>query len=150
LGIIVFIPGVMIAGILLPKVMKNLNYPVPPLLQKNKTFSEREMPNFGLSLLIPLIPALLSSLSTILSMFLTIVTLGHDSVSFFGSGEISLIIAIPTRDIVFGVRKGKKLDELMKSFERGLKRVATIIFILGAGGAFQKSILKANVGDYIA
>lgn len=150
LGIIVFIPGVMIAGILLPKVMKNLNYPVPPLLQKNKAFSEREMPNFGMSLLIPLIPAILISLSTILSMFLTKDTLWHEIVSFFGSAEISLIIAILTSIIVFGLRKGKKMDELMKSFESGLKGVATIIFIVGAGGAFKEIILKANVGDYIA
>ena len=116
LGMVVFIPGVMIAGILLPKMMKNLNYPVPPLLQKNKEFSESEMPSFGMSLLIPLIPAILISLSTILNMFLTKDTLWHEIVSFFGSAEISLIIAILISIVVFGLRKGKKMDELMKSF----------------------------------
>ena len=40
LGMIVFIPGVMIAGILLPKIMKKLDYPVQPLLKKIKEFSE--------------------------------------------------------------------------------------------------------------
>lgn len=70
--------------------MKNLNYPVPPLLQKNKTFSEREMPNFGMSLLIPLIPAILISLSTILSMFLTKDTLWHEIVSFLGVQKLVL------------------------------------------------------------
>lgn len=150
LGMIVFIPGVMIAGILLPKIMKKLDYPVPPLLKKSKEFSEEEMPNFGLSLLIPLIPAILISISTILNMFVTEDTLLHEIVSFIGSAEISLIIAIITSVIVFGLRKGKKMDEMMKSFENGLKGVATIIFIVGAGGAFKEIILKANVGDYIA
>src|SRR5699024_11386736 len=37
LGMIVFIPGVMIAGILLPKIMKKLDYPVPPLLKDRKS-----------------------------------------------------------------------------------------------------------------
>ena len=90
LGMVVFIPGVMIAGILLPKMMKNLNYPVPPLLQKNKEFSESEMPSFGMSLLIPLIPAILISLSTILSMFITKDTLWHEIVSFLGVQKLVL------------------------------------------------------------
>lgn len=108
LGMIVFIPGVMIAGILLPKIMKKLDYPVPPLLKKSKEFSEEEMPNFGLSLLIPLIPAILISISTILNMFVTEDTLLHEIVSFIGSAEISLIIAIIASVIVFGFKKRQK------------------------------------------
>src|SRR5699024_4510734 len=101
-------------------------------------------------LLIPLIPAILISISTILNMFVTEDTLLHEILSVIGSAEISLIIAIIASVIVFGLRKGKKMDEMMKSFENGLKGVATIIFIVGAGGAFKEIILKANVGDYIA
>ena len=41
------------------------------------------------------------------------------------------------------------MDELMKSLKVA-ESVATIIFIVGAGGAFKEIILKANVGDYIA
>ena len=42
------------------------------------------------------------------------------------------------------------MDDMMKTFESGLKGVATIIFIVGAGGAFKEVILEANVGNYIA
>lgn len=150
LGIIVFIPSVFMAGIVLPKFMKNMDYPVPPLLKKNKVFSESEMPSFGMSLFIPLIPAILISLSTILSLFITEDTLLHETVTFLGSAEISLIIAILTAIVIFGLRKGKNMDDMMKTFESGLKGVATIIFIVGAGGAFKEVILEANVGNYIA
>ncbi|RIL36974.1 gluconate permease [Staphylococcus equorum] len=150
LGIIVFIPSVFMAGIVLPKFMKNMDYPVPPLLKKNKVFSESEMPSFGMSLFIPLIPAILISISTILSLFITEDTLLHETVTFLGSAEISLIIAILTAIVIFGLRKGKNMDDMMKIFESGLKGVATIIFIVGAGGAFKEVILEANVGNYIA
>lgn len=150
LGIIVFIPSVFMAGIVLPKFMKNMDYPVPPLLKKNKVFSESEMPSFGMSLFIPLIPAILISISTILSLFITEDTLLHETVTFLGSAEISLIIAILTAIVIFGLRKDKNMDDMMKTFESGLKGVATIIFIVGAGGAFKEVILEANVGNYIA
>lgn len=150
LGIIVFIPSMFMAGIVLPKFMKNMDYPVPPLLKKNKVFSESEMPSFGMSLFIPLIPAILISISTILSLFITEDTLLHETVTFLGSAEISLIIAILTAIVIFGLRKGKNMDDMMKTFESGLKGVATIIFIVGAGGAFKEVILEANVGNYIA
>lgn len=150
LGIIVFIPSVFMAGIVLPKFMKNMDYPVPPLLKKNKVFSESEMPSFGMSLFIPLIPAILISISTILSLFITEDTLLHETVTFLGSAEISLIIAILNAIVIFGLRKGKNMDDMMKTFESGLKGVATIIFIVGAGGAFKEVILEANVGNYIA
>lgn len=150
LGIIVFIPSVIMAGVVLPKFMKKMDYPVPPLLKKNKVFSENEMPSFGMSLFIPLIPAILISLSTILSLFITEDTLLHETVTFLGSAEISLIIAILTAIVIFGLRKGKNMDDMMKTFESGLKGVATIIFIVGAGGAFKEVILAADVGNYIA
>ncbi|MDG0843850.1 gluconate:H+ symporter [Staphylococcus equorum] len=150
LGIIVFIPSVIMAGVVLPKFMKKMDYPVPPLLKKNKVFSESEMPSFGMSLFIPLIPAILISISTILSLFITEDTLIHEAVTFLGSAEISLIIAILTAIVIFGLKKGKNMDDMMKTFESGLKGVATIIFIVGAGGAFKEVILEANVGNYIA
>ncbi len=71
LGMIVFIPSVIIAGIILPRFMKRIDYPIPPLLQKRKNFADSEMPSFGLSLFVPLIPAILISISTILSLFIT-------------------------------------------------------------------------------
>lgn len=108
------------------------------------------MLSFRLSLIVPLIPAILISISTILSMFVTEDTAIHEIITFFGSAEISLIISIMIAVIVFGLRKGKNMETMMSSFESGLKGLSTIIFIVGAGGAFKEIILKAHVGEYIA
>lgn len=71
-------------------------------------------------------------------MFVTEDTAIHEIITFFGSAEISLIISIMIAVIVFGLRKGKNMETMMSSFESDLKGVATIIFIVGAGGAFKE------------
>ena len=46
LGIVVFIPAVIAAGIIVPRLLRNIDHPVPPLLKKSKQFTEDEMPKF--------------------------------------------------------------------------------------------------------
>ena len=152
LGIVVFIPAVICAGVILPKmkVIQNLNYSVPPLLQKSKEFKDEEMPGFGLSLFVPLLPAIIITTATILNVFIEEGTRVHEIVNFFGSSVISMLIAVLVAIYVFGVRVGRTMDEVMESFTEAIKGVAMVICIVGAGGAFKQVILDSGVGDYIA
>ncbi|RLL39943.1 gluconate permease [Oceanobacillus piezotolerans] len=150
LGILVFIPGVIAAGIILPRLLKNLDRPVPPLLEKPKEFTDEEMPSFGISLLIPLIPAIMISAATIINIFIEEGTFTYELVNFFGSAEMSLLLAVLIAIYVFGIRRGRTMDEVMESFGGAIKGIAMIIFIVGAGGAFKEIIIDSGVGDYIA
>lgn len=152
LGMVVFIPAVICAGVLLPKtkVIQKLNYSVPPLLQKSKEFTEEEMPGFGLSLFVPLLPAIIITTATILNIFIAEDTLVYEIVNFFGSSVISMLIAVLVAIYAFGTRVGRTMDEVMESFTEAIKGVAMVICIVGAGGAFKQVILDSGVGDYIA
>lgn len=150
LGIVVFIPGVIAAGIILPRVLKNLDRPVPPLLKKPKEFTDEEMPRFGISILVPLIPAIIISSSTIINVFIMEDTMLYEFINFFGSAEMSLFLSVLIAIYVFGIRQGRTMDEVMDSFSGALKGIAMIIFIVGAGGAFKEIILTSGVGEYIA
>lgn len=150
LGIVVFIPGVIAAGIILPRLMKFKDRPVPPLMEKPKEFTDEEMPSFGISILIPLIPAIMISSATIMNMFIEEGTTFHEFINFLGSAEVSLLIAVLIAIYVFGIRTGRTMKEVMGSFEGVLKGIAMVIFIVGAGGAFKEIILDSGVGDYIA
>ena len=66
LGLVVVIPAVICAGIILPRLLKLPDLPTPPLLKKSKDFTDEEMPSFGLSLIVPLIPAIIITCATIL------------------------------------------------------------------------------------
>lgn len=150
IGIVVFIPAVIAAGIILPRMMKNLDRPIPKLMEKPKEFTEEEMPSFGLSLFVPLIPAIMIMTATILNMFIEEGSLFHEIINFLGSAEISLLVAVLIGIYVFGIRTGRDINTVMDSFSSAIKGIAMIIFIVGAGGAFKQVILDSGVGDYIA
>lgn len=150
LGIVVFIPAVFAAGIVVPKLLRNIDYPVPPLMQQTKQFNEDEMPNFASSLLVPLTPAIIISLGTILKLFISEGTMVYEIISFISSAEISMLIAVFVAIYVFGIRRGENMSQVMDTFSEGIKDIAMIIFIVGAGGAFKQVILDSGVGDILA
>lgn len=150
LGVVVFIPAVIAAGVILPRLLRNLDKPVPPLLKKPKEFSDDEMPGFAISILVPLLPAIIITSATIINYFITEDSLTHDIVNFIGSAEISLLLAVLVAIYVFGLRRGRKMHEVMDSFSSAIQSIAMIILIVGAGGAFKQIILDSGVGDFIA
>lgn len=150
LGVVVFIPAVIAAGIILPRILPNLNQSVPPLLEKPKEFKDDEMPGFAVSLLVPLIPAIMITVATILNMFIAEDTTFYEVLNFLGSAEISLLIAVLVAIYTFGLRVGRKMSDIMASFSKAIEGIAMIIFVVGAGGAFKEVILDSGVGDYIA
>ena len=70
LGLVVVIPAVIGAGIILPRMLRNLDRPVPPLLKKSKEFTDDEMPSFAISLIVPLLPAIIITGATVLNLFI--------------------------------------------------------------------------------
>ncbi|WP_159881485.1 gluconate:H+ symporter [Paenibacillus puerhi] len=150
LGIVVLIPSIIGAGIILPKLLRNLDHPVPPLMEKPKEFKDSEMPGFTVSMLIPLLPALIIMSSTILKFFIPAGTEAEQVITFFGSAEISMLIAVLIAIFVFGIRAGRSMPEVMDSFSEAIKGISMIIFIVASGGAFKQVILDSGVGTYIA
>ncbi|MFJ8063029.1 gluconate:H+ symporter [Psychrobacillus sp. NPDC096426] len=150
LGLVVVIPAVIAAGIILPRMLRNLDRPVPPLLKKSKEFTEDEMPSFGISLIVPLLPAIIITSATVLKLFIDETTKFSQIVNFLGSAEISMLLAVLVAIYVFGIRRGRKMTEVMSSFSGAIEGIAMIIFIVGAGGAFKQIILDTGIGDFIA
>lgn len=150
LGIIVFIPAVIAAGIILPRMLRGLDHSVPPLLKKTREFTDDEMPSFAISLVVPLIPAMMITTATIVNMFIDEGTALYEILNFLGSAEISLLLAVLVAIYTFGLRVGRSMKEIMDSFSKAIEGIAMIIFVVGAGGAFKEVILDSGVGDYIA
>lgn len=150
LGVIVVVPAVIMAGLVLPRMLKNMDKPVPPLVEKPKEFTDKEMPSFAISMLVPLLPAIIITARTLLDMVIEKDTAFYEIINFFGSAEISMILTVFIAIYVFGIRRGRKMKEVMNSFDLAIKGIAMIIFIVGSGGAFKQIILDSGVGDTIA
>ena len=61
-----------------------------------------------------------------------------------------MLLAVFVAIFVFGIRRGEKMEQIMGTFTEGIKDIAMIIFIVGAGGAFKQVILDSGVGDTLA
>ncbi|MFL0582956.1 gluconate:H+ symporter [Solibacillus silvestris] len=150
LGIVVAVPAIIAAGIILPRVLKNLDLPIPPLLKKSEEVDLDKAPGFGISLLIPLLPAIIITGATIYNMIFDKESAVGQFINFLGSAEISMILAVVIAIYVFGIRLGRTMKEVMNSFSGAIEGIAMIIFIVGSGGAFKQIILDTGIGDLIA
>ncbi|OBW51592.1 gluconate permease [Solibacillus silvestris] len=150
LGIVVAVPAIIAAGIILPRVLKNLDLPIPPLLKKSEEVDLDKAPGFGISLLIPLLPAIIITGATIYNMIFDKESAVGQFINFLGSAEISMILAVLIAIYVFGIRLGRTMKEVMNSFSGAIEGIAMIIFIVGSGGAFKQIILDTGIGDLIA
>ncbi|KUU88687.1 gluconate permease, partial [Escherichia coli] len=64
-GVLVTIPSVICAGLILPKFLGNLERPTPSFLKADQPVDMNNLPSFGVSILVPLIPAIIMISTTI-------------------------------------------------------------------------------------
>lgn len=69
-GVLVTIPSVICAGLILPKFLGNLERPTPSFLKADQPVDMNNLPSFGVSILVPLIPAIIMISTTIANIWL--------------------------------------------------------------------------------
>lgn len=149
LGLVVAIPTVFITGWILPKFLGNLDYPVPQLLRSEDPVPVEERPSFGISLFVPLVPALLMISATVLNIWLTEGSTAYVIVNFLGSSVVSVSIAMIAAFYFYAIRPRRGLNWAMENFEGAVKSIAMVVLIIGAGGALKQVIIDTGIGDYI-
>lgn len=135
LGLLVFIPTVIITGWVLPRFLGNLDYPTPEVLRPDNEVPVDERPSFGISILVPLIPAIIMISATLANVFLEKGTLAYEWVNFFGSSVIAISLAMLAAFYFFGIRPKRGVAWVMDMFERAVRAIAMVVLIIGAGGA---------------
>jgi high-affinity gluconate transporter len=148
-GIVVAVASVLVTGWVLPRFLGNLDYPVPVLLQAEHDVPVDERPSFGVSLLVPLIPAIIMVAATIANIWLVKGTVSYQWVNFFGSSLVAVSIAMVAAFYFFGVRTGRGLTWSMETFGHAVQAIAMVVLIIGAGGALKQMIIDTGIGGYI-
>lgn len=149
LGLVVAIPTVVVTGWILPKFLGNLDYPVPKLLRAEEPVPVEERPSFGISLFVPLVPAILMISATVLNIWLTEGSMAYVIVNFFGSSVVSVSVAMIAAFYFYAIRPKRGLNWAMENFEGAVKSIAMVVLIIGAGGALKQVIIDTGIGDYI-
>jgi H+/gluconate symporter-like permease len=70
-------------------------------------------------------------------------------IKFLSDANIALFAAVLFGFWSLGIRRGKKMDDIMKSAGNSIGAVSMIILIIGAGGAFSQVLKESNVTEYI-
>jgi len=152
-GLIPMIPACLLGGILLSKFFKKLEVHPPAELFQERHFTKEELPGLGISVLTAILPVILMLLGTVIDLVYGTQAREKGGVlslfKFFSDANIALFAAVIFSFWSLGLRRGKKMDDLMKTAAGSIGAVSMIILIIGAGGAFSQVLKDSNVTTYI-
>ncbi|EJL85930.1 gluconate transporter [Pantoea sp. GM01] len=149
-GTLLGIPTVILAGPVYARFLKSIDKPIPEGLWNPKTFTEAEMPGFGVSVWTALVPVVLMALRAVAEMLLP---KGHvllPYAEFFGDPIMATLIAVLIAIFTFGLNRGRSMDEVMGTISDSIKIIAMMLLIIGGGGAFKQVLVDSGVDKYIA
>ncbi|MDU7472141.1 MAG: GntP family permease [Paenibacillus macerans] len=152
-SLLVGLPVAIIAGPLFGKYIgKRIALQPPAELAEQFAVKEgRKPPSFGMTLftiLLPVILMLIGSLASIIDPKATSpITLFCE---FIGHEIMALLIAVVFSFFSLGYSRGFSKHDISKFTSECLAPIASIVLIIGAGGAFKQVLINSGVGQAIA
>ena len=140
-GSLLAVPTVILAGPVFARFLKGIDKPVPEGLFNPKTFTEEEMPSFGVSVATSLVPVILMAFRAVCEMILP---KGHPVLAyaeFFGDPVMATLIAVLIAIFTFGLNRGRTMDQVMTTVTESIKIIAMMLLIIGGGGAFKQVLV---------
>ena len=159
-GIIVAIPTVLLAGPLFTKLAKKI---VPQSFEKmgsiaslgeQKTFKLEETPGFGISVFTAMLPVIIMSISTVITLIQETMGLADNSllaaVRLIGNASTSMVISLLVAIYTMGIARKIPIKQVMDSCSTAITQIGMMLLIIGGGGAFKQVLINGGVGDYVA
>jgi GntP family gluconate:H+ symporter len=152
-SILIGLPTAIIAGPLFGKFIGKRIVIEPPadLAEQFASKGSRELPGFGITLFTILLPVMLMLIGSIA------IIVDPESTSqltqffeFIGHEIIALLIAVVFSFFSLGFARGFNKEDISRFASECLAPTATIILIIGGGGAFKQVLITSGVGGAIA
>jgi GntP family gluconate:H+ symporter len=124
--------------------------PENPLAAQFTFEARRELPGFGITLFTILVPVLLMLCSSAADVGLDKESDLRAALNFIGSPIVSLLLALLFSFWSLGFARRMTRDQILKYTNECLAPTATILFVIGAGGGFNKVLVESGVGKAIA
>ncbi len=149
LGLFVAIPSIIIAGPVLSRFYKKWKLMPPKELFVEREFKHEELPSVFSSFFTALSPIVLMITGAIIQMAVPPESGNGRLIKFISDPTIALLFAVFAGVFLLGIRKGKKMQELMKQLSDSVSGIAMILLIIASGGAFKQVITDSGSADYI-
>lgn len=159
-GIIISIPTVLLAGPVFTKIAKKI---VPDSFTKTgsiaslgeqKTFKLEDTPGFGISVFTALLPVILMSIATIITLVQNTVGLDDNSflaaIRFIGEAGTAMLISLLFAIYSMGIARNIPMKQVMDSCTTAITHIGMMLLIIGGGGAFKQVLIDGGVGTYVA
>jgi gluconate:H+ symporter, GntP family len=159
-GFIVAIPTVILAGPIFTKIAKKL---VPDSFTKTgniaslgeqKTFKLEDTPGFGISVFTALLPVILMSIATIITLLQNTMGIEDNSllaaIRFIGEAGTAMLISLLVAIYTMGLARKIPIKNVMESCTTAITHIGMMLLIIGGGGAFKQVLINGGVGDYVA
>ncbi len=152
IGLCAAIPGMLIAGPLWVKLVCKTEAPATQEAFLNEHCDDsktRDLPGLGVTLLTIALPLLLMVGKSFAA------GLPHEStafsvISFMGTPLIALSIAVVFAYWALGLRRGLTMADLLAYTQKSFPPLASILLIIGAGGAFNGILIDSGVGSALS
>ncbi|MDQ8733971.1 GntP family permease [Paenibacillus sp. LHD-38] len=152
-SLIVGLPTAILAGPLYGKWIGNrIHKSVPKEMgdQLTENGDTKNLPGFFNTLFTILVPVFLMLIASIADLALEKGTILFQAFKFVGDPIVALLIATIYSFFSLGFFRGMSRDRILKFTNDCLAPTATILLVIGAGGAFNRVLLDSGIGDYIA
>ena len=147
---VVIVPTIICSGILLKKFIPGLNQmPLGNIMKPASKKPKEELPSFAISLLVPLLPAILMIFSSIIKLFFSSKSFIYKIASFIGSAEISMLIAVLFAMYVFGYAQGNKGTVIANKMTSAIESISNVLLVIAAGGIMKQVIIDSGIGNVI-
>lgn len=152
-GLIIAIPTVALCGPIFARYASRWATANPPqalIDQVAKSSRHDNPPSFGVTLFTIALPVAIMLVRTFVDLTFDEGDTVRTWVDFVGDPIIALLIAVIVSLYTLGYARGFKGDQLRDFLTEGLAPAATILLIIGAGGAFKQILIDSGIGDSIA
>lgn len=150
LGLIVIIPSILCSGILIRRFIPGLDkMPLGNVMKPAPRKPVDEIPGFGISLLVPLMPAIIMIVSSVTKSLSGKNTMTYKIMSFIGSADISMLITVLVAMIAFGYARGKSGKQVTDILTKAIKGISNVLLVIAAGGIMKEVIIDTGVGNII-
>jgi Gnt-I system high-affinity gluconate transporter len=149
-GILIAIPSIIIAGPLFSRTIKKIKATPIAEFVNPKVLTDEEMPGISNSILITLLPVLL----IVIALFSGIIFREEKEIRtilvFMGDPVIALLISLLMAIYFLGIRRGRKIVEIMDSLGHSISSITMVLLIVAGAGAFKQILVDSGVSDHIA
>ena len=146
-GIVIAIPAIILAGPLFSRLLVKIpSYPLDAF--RPQEMSGESLPGVFNRFFVALLPVGLFALMALLPFIF------HGKyaslISLLSQPSIVMLIALIAGTWILGLKKGRKIDDVMNMYAIAVKEVAMILLIIGGAGGLKQVLTDSGVSQHIA